>query len=75
VEEPAREVGPLGKQEREVIEAGIATVDEVAWLLDEHEKLASLHSEGDLSAAVSEYVQPDRLTIEGLERSQSEPVR
>jgi hypothetical protein len=39
VREPAREVGSLGEQEREVVEAGVVVRVRRARLLDEHDQL------------------------------------
>ena len=45
VRQPAREVGALGQQQREVVEAGVAVRGPGARLLDEHEQLPAARAE------------------------------
>ena len=64
VRQPAREVGPLLEQQREVIEARVAEGRRGVRLLDEHEQLALAGAERGPAGTGLEHAQPDRAAVE-----------
>ena len=62
--QPAGEVGPLGHQQREVIEAGGTRHGPCARLLDQHQQLVAAGAQHRPRAALVEHLQADRLAVE-----------
>ncbi len=64
VRQPAREVGALGEQQREVKEPGVAARGTGPRLLDEHEQLALCDAERGAALPRLEHAQPDAGAVE-----------
>ena len=63
VREPAREVGALGHEQREVVEAGVADRRPRTGLLDEHQQLAPARAERRAAVSLLEQLEPDRRPV------------
>ena len=65
VREPGGEVDPLGEEQREVVETGVAVRGPRTGLLHEHEQLALPGGDRRAAVVAGELDEPERLPVEG----------